>query len=403
VLDVLWVTPIPPDRRGGGGHVRQAYLFLALASQARVHLVCSQPVRDPAVREAAASVTDLDLPEPGDGGHSRWRRRARDLWLATLGREPQEVAGARSARRALTPLLAGRPADAVIVEYAGLAPLLRRLPAPGRRLLTLHNVGSVMAAQHAAVEPGRRQRWLYQRDARKWEAWQERTVAAYDRVVAVSEEDVAALGGPPERFAVVPNGVDANRYRVSDLPPGPRLVFTGALYTLPNRDGIIWFCQEVFPRVRAAHPEATLEVVGLRPWSDVAALDRIPGVRVIPDVDDVTPYLDRARVAVVPLRIGSGTRLKVLEAMASGRPVVGTSIGVEGLGARDGVHLMVADRPGDFAAAVDRLVRDDSAARPLVAAGRRLVEERFAWPGIAERFVAEVLALAGWPAREPDR
>jgi glycosyltransferase involved in cell wall biosynthesis len=399
VPDVLWITPIPPDRRGGGGHVRQAYLLLALAERARIHLICSQPVQDPAIRDAVASLTEFDLPEPGSGGRSRWARRARDLWLATLGRQPQEVAGARAVRKVLRPVLADLRADAAIVEYAALAPLGAALGQVRARVLTLHNVASVMAAQHAAVEPGRRQRWLYRRDAHKAAAWEGRVQRAFDKVVTVSEDDAAALGGPGARFAVVPNGVDVDRYRVTELPAGPRLVFTGALYTLPNRDGILWFCHEVFPLIKRERPDASLAVVGLRPWPDIRALGEMDGVSVIPDVDDTSAYLAEARVAVVPLRIGSGTRLKVLEAMSSGRPVVGTSIGVEGLGAVDGKHVSVADDPVAFAAAVLRLVSDDSLAGALVAEGRRLVEERFAWPRIQEQFVEELLRTAGGTAQ----
>lgn len=397
--DVLWITPIPPDRRGGGGHVRQAYLLLALAERARVHLVCSQRVEDPAIREAVASLTEFDLPEPGSSGQSRWVRRVRDLWLATLGRQPQEVASARAVRKVLGPVVADRQADTAIVEYAALAPLGAALSGVRARVLTLHNIASVMAGQHAAVEPGGRQRWLYRRDAKKAAVWERRIQRSFDKVVTVSAEDAAALGGPAARFAVVPNGVDVERYRVTDLPSGPRLVFTGALYTLPNRDGLVWFCNEVFPLIRRERPDATLDIVGLRPWPDVRALDKVDGVSVVPDVDDTGPYLAAARVAVVPLRIGSGTRLKVLEAMSCGRPVVGTSIGVEGLGAIDGQHLAIADDPTAFAAAVLRLFSDESLARALVSEGRRLVEERFAWPRIQQRFVEEVLRTAGGTAQ----
>ena len=397
--DVLWITPIPPDRSGGGGHVRQAYLLLALAERARVHLVCSQLVRDPAIREAVASLTEFDMPEPGGSNHSRWARRARDLWLATFGRQPQEVAGARAVRKVLGPAVAGRPVDVAIVEYAALAPLGRVLGHVRTRVLTLHNVASVMARQHAAVEPGRRQRWLYSRDAQKAAGWERRVQRAFDKVFTVSAEDAAALGGPSAHFTVVPNGVDLDRYRVTELPQGPRLVFTGALYTLPNRDGILWFCNDVFPIIKRERPDASLTIVGLRPWPDIQALDQLDGVSVIPDVDDTGPYLAAARVAVVPLRIGSGTRLKVLEAMSSGRPVVGTSIGVEGLGAIDGQHLAVADDPVAFAGAVLRLVADDSHAHALLSAGRRLVEECFAWPRIQQTFVEELLRTVGGTAQ----
>lgn len=356
-----------------------------------MHLVCSQVVSDPQIRAAVASLRELDLPEPGEVVPSRWARRVRDLWFATLGRQPREVVGGRAVRRKLAAALADASADVVLVEYAALAPLHTQLreTAP-RRLLTLHNVGSVMAAQHAAVEPGGRQRWMHVRDAAQWRRWEKEVVESYDTVITVSEDDRLALGAR-KNLCTIPNGVQLERFRTSELPTRPRLVFTGALYTLPNRDGIGWFCREVMPLVASLCPEATLEIVGLRPPPEVLALSDAPGVTVVADVADIAPHLEAARVAVVPLRIGSGTRLKALEAMAATRPIVGTTIGLGGLGLVDGVHVAMADRPEEMAQRVLRALTDDAWARSLVAAGRQFVEEHYGWVAIQERFIDVVL------------
>jgi glycosyltransferase involved in cell wall biosynthesis len=390
VIEVLWVTPVPPDRSGGGGHVRQAHLLAALAERARVRLVCSGAVGDPQVRSAAASVVELGVAERDFGQPGPWRRRAADLRLA-FGAVPREVAAFAPVARAMEAEVARAAAEVVVVEYAGLAPLVARRAAGQRWVLTMHNVLSVMSSQQAMAESGRRQRWLYSRDARSARRWERRMVSRYDRVIAVSAEDSSVLGGA----AVVPNGVDTVKFRPSPLPREPSVVFTGALYTGPNRDGIAWFCREVWPRVREAVPAATLAVVGARPPEDVRCLASQPGVSLHADVADTSPFLAAARVAVVPLRIGSGTRLKALEAMASGRPVVGTTIGLAGLGLVDGRHAAVADDPRDFAAAVCRALDDDAWALSLGAQGRRLAEACYDWRAIGRRFADVVLAAGG--------
>ncbi|HLI75647.1 MAG TPA: glycosyltransferase [Acidobacteriaceae bacterium] len=390
MTEVLWLTPVPPDRGGGGGHVRQAHLLAALAERSAVHLVCAGRVRDPAVRSAAASVVELGVEEVDWSRLPTWRRRAADVRLA-FGSVPREVAAFAPVARAMEAEVARAAAEVVVVEYAGLAPLVAHRRAGQRWVLTMHNVLSVMASQQAAAETGRRQRWLYSRDARIARRWERRLLPRYDRVIAVSGDDSSALGGSA---AVVPNGVDTAKFRPAALPPDPSVVFTGALYTGPNQDGIGWFCREVWPRVRDMVPGATLAVVGARPPDEVSRLASLSGVSVHADVEDTYPYIAAARVAVVPLRVGSGTRLKALEAMSCARPVVGTTVGLAGLGLVDGRHAAFADDPRGFAAAVRRALEDDTWAASLGAEGRRLVEARFDWQAIGRRF-ADVILDAG--------
>lgn len=390
-LDVTWVTPVPPGTAGGGGHIRQAHLLEALAAVARVHLVCSRRVTDPTVRAVVTSLVELDFPDPPRPPGPRWRRRLRDLWLATGSREPREVAEMAVVRDALAAEVARARPGVVLIEYAGLAGL-GAVPLTGghTRVLTLHNIGSVMAAQAAAVDTVRRRRWLWQREARTWDRWLRREVNRFDLVIAVSAVDARSV--PARRVAVVPNGVDTQRFRPTPLPAEPRMVFTGALYTAPNVDGVQWFCDRVLPLIRRRVPSATLTIAGLSPSAAVLALGRREGVVVLADVEDITAVVDGARVAVVPLRLGSGTRLKVLEAMAAGRPVVSTTIGAEGLDVTPGRHLRVADGEEDFAEAVVALLEADPGG--MTAAARRLVESTYAWPAVAETFLTALTAVA---------
>jgi glycosyltransferase involved in cell wall biosynthesis len=401
MLTVAWVSPFPPDHHGGGGQIRQAYLLDALAAHASIHLICPGPVTDPRVQAAVASVVAVPV-APGWRADHRWWRRAADLVAAVGSPSPIEVRAFGPVRRAIGPALAGLSADLVLVEFAGLAPLLprrRRVP----WVLTFHNLPSRMAAQQAAIMPHRRQRWLLRRDARTARAFEHRAASAFDAVVTCTAADAAALRGDEvgaaRRVMVVPNGTDIDRLHPSPLPAAARLVFTGALYTAPNTDAATWMAQKILPLIRAAEPAAQLAIVGAQPTAEVLALGRVPGVTVHADVADMAGFFREARVAVVPIRVGSGSRLKALEAMAAGRPVVGTSIGLEGLDLTAGQEVLVADDPEAFAAAVLRLLRDDSLAASLAHAGRTAVEARFAWPAIAAAYAASLVDLAAPSAR----
>jgi glycosyltransferase involved in cell wall biosynthesis len=390
VRRILWVTPIAPCfDAGGGGEIRQAHLLEALTERFQVDLLLTGQLADERIRSRMASVREIDVPAHVNP-RSQLRRRVRDIRWQIVERQPDEVARHRDTRRALARAIAEGPrADIVCVEYVSLAGLLpQQRPQPWT--LTLHNLTSEMARHNAALAPGRRQRAmlaLEESNSRRIEHW---AVDAYDLVVSPSPQDAALLG--PD-VAVVPNGVDLARFAPSPVPAEPRLVFTGALHTLPNREGIRWFCESVWPLILARIPDVRLDIVGSHPPAEVLALRDLPGVAVHPDVPDVVPFLVQARVAIVPLRIGSGSRLKVLEAMAAARPVLGTTIGVGGLEAGAERALLVADDPGQLAQAAVSVLRDQELAAGLAARGRALVEEGYAWEKIGQRYAERLEQL----------
>jgi glycosyltransferase involved in cell wall biosynthesis len=180
-------------------------------------------------------------------------------------------------------------------------------------------------------------------------------------------------------------------------------VFTGSMDWLPNEDAMVYFCHDILPRIAAAVPDVTLSIVGRAPTARVRGLARDGAVEVTGRVDDVRPSLQAATVVIVPLRIGGGTRLKIFEAMAAGRAVVSTTVGAEGLEARPGRDLLVADGADAFADAVVALLRDPAARRQAVAdAGQRLVRERCDWSAVAgalEQAVVETTFLPREAAR----
>ena len=207
-----------------------------------------------------------------------------------------------------------------------------------------------------------------------------------DQVVAVSEADKAALQRlvPGLEVTVVPNGVDVGYYTSADIQPLPlaprSLIFTGKMDFRPNVDAVLWFCQEVLPLVRRRMPDVRFYIVGQSPHRRVLRLADDPAVTVTGYVDDVRPYIAGACVYVIPLRIGGGTRLKVLEAMALGKPIVSTSLGCEGFeGLVPGRELCLAETPEEFAQRVIELLSDASRRENLGQAARRFVEEQYDW------------------------
>jgi glycosyltransferase involved in cell wall biosynthesis len=204
-----------------------------------------------------------------------------------------------------------------------------------------------------------------------------------------------------ERVAVVPNGVDLEAYTGNFGPPAPgTLVYTGALTYSANLDAMEFFLCQVFPLVKAQQPDVRLRITGRH---EGVRLDRLPlgsGAELTGYVEDIRPVVAQSWVCVVPLRQGGGTRLKILEAMALGTPVVSTSKGAEGIGITPGEDILIADEPAEFAAAVLRLLSDRKLRDRLVSNGRRLVQARYGWDRIGEtlgRFLDQVVQDKRYP------
>ncbi|MBI1389415.1 MAG: glycosyltransferase [bacterium] len=204
----------------------------------------------------------------------------------------------------------------------------------------------------------------------------------FDRILTISPDDRDALLKLSPHLDIEHQrpGVDLETYPCVDEEAGPpTVVFTGTMSYYPNADGVRVFLRDEWPRVRARMSDAECWIVGAGPPDDIAARDGRNGVHVTGRVDDISVYLKRAHVYIVPLRVGGGIRLKILEAMASGRAVVSTAVGSEGLDLRDGEHLRTAELHGGFADAVADLLKNESDRRRLREAARARIEDRYDW------------------------
>jgi glycosyltransferase involved in cell wall biosynthesis len=400
---VLFLTPQLPFPNDKGTRIRNLGLIKELA---RRHDVAVLTLGDPTDRlaiEALAQicrvVAVLPIPE-----RRAWRRAlsAPTDPCPDLARRLES----KAYRAALSDVL-NEDWDIVQVEALEMAPHWRTA-ARARSLppvvLDAHNCEWILQQRMSRTDLQNR-RWIggtYSAlQAAKLRRYEGAAVASADAVVAVSEPDALALrrAGTPRRLIVVPNGVDTAALPLRDGDgDGATVLFTGTMDYRPNVDAVVWFVEVVWPLLRARVPAARFEIVGRAPTAAVRALGAVAGVDVVGAVPAVEPHFRQAGAYVAPLRIGGGSRLKLLEAFAYGAPVVTTSLGAEGIDLVPGRDAIVADTPEGFAGAVGVLLRDATRRRELALSARRLVEGRYDWCALVpplERLYHELVLARG--------
>lgn len=223
-------------------------------------------------------------------------------------------------------------------------------------------------------------------------------IACFDACTVVSEVEkhwLVAIGVDPDRLALIPNGVDLGWYSgVEPVPQPDTLIFNGALTYFANYRAMAYFLERIYPLIRAECPQVRLAITGRTEGVDIAALRTDKSVTFTGYVPDIRPLVAGSSVCVVPLLEGGGTRLKILEAMALGTPVVATSKGAEGLEAIHGEHILIADDPAEFARHTLALLRDAALRARLAAQARAFVQARYDWEPIGRRFTALVEQVA---------
>lgn len=310
------------------------------------------------------------------------------------------VFDSRSVRERVRSLVEGHDLDLVVLEYAELGHLASTVPRAVPVVLVEHDIHFRSLERRNALDFGNRFDGVGGGgDALRFRDYELETCRRVDQIHVMSEADrsflARELGTDGGRIRVVPNGVDTERYRPAE-PPSARsrdVLFVGSFPHLPNQDALEFFLAEAWPEIRRRRPGTRLTVAGARPPAWVLALDPADGIDAIGEVDDLLPLYRSHRVLVAPIRAGSGTRLKILEALACGLPVVSTPLGAEGLDLDDGVHLALAAEPSDLVAATLRCLDDPFRADSMAHEGRRRVEELYDWKVIAERAARDLLGL----------
>lgn len=392
-MKVAFVTAYPPYPLNTGGRIRTFHLLRRISEVHDLTLVTA--VANPE-DEAALDALKVSIPSitirttrvpPRHGVFRRGLGAARSL----TGPLPYTWAAYahHQFRANLRAALDERTFDVVHCDHTHIAHTLFDLPTPPR-VLNAHNIESVIVRRVAEHEPSPWKRRLIEWQYAKTLRAETDAHRLFDRSVVVSEVDRTALQRliPGAAISVVPNGVDVDDpVRTLSGSESNAMVFVGTMDWLPNVDAVTFFVRDVFRRIKQHVPSAEFWIVGRNPSAAVIRQQVEAGVRVVGTVDDVRPFIARAGLVVVPLRIGGGTRLKILEAWAMSKPVLSTTIGAEGLAAIDGTNIALADTPEELAArAVSLMTHPEEAAR-LGEAGRQVVEQHFTWTHVADRLL----------------
>jgi polysaccharide biosynthesis protein PslH len=400
VLFLSQIVPYPPH---GGVLQRGYHIVRELGREARVHLLAfvhPDVLQTPAaIEESRAALSGFceaveyfPLWPKKSAAH-----KMTALAMAALSPQPFSLVAHRSSafRRRVASLLEAGGFDLVHVDTIALSPFVDGVRRPAA-VLTHHNIESMLMARRSEVEAGTAARRYLAREAAKLADYEAAIAPSYDLNLFMSAHDAETFASrvPQVRSAVVPNGVDTDYFTPAPDRETPALVYTGGMNMFANRDAVMFFFEQIWPQVTARVPHVRFFAVGQDPPPELKAIAAAdPRVVVTGYVDDIRPYVAQAAVYVVPLRVGGGTRLKVLDAMASGKAMVSTSIGCEGIEVTPGRHLITADTPAAFADAIVSLLDDEGRRRELGAAARALVEARYAWRHIG-RSLRDAYALA---------
>ena len=387
--DLLFISHCMPWPLNKGEKIRAWNIIQHLQRNFRVHLGCV--VKDPADMEHVERLRSV-CASVGAFAIDKRRQTVGALLRARPGRPLMpDFYFDRALQRWVDESFAKLAVDMTYIYTVAMAPYVPQ-PARGHYVLDAIDVDSEKWAEYAAKSRFP-MRAVWAREARALLAYERRAAALCERTFFVSEPEAARFRAlAPEvadRIAAIELGVDLAYFSPESAhpwpfgAPGPCLVFTGNMDYWPNADAVIWFAHEVMPLLRAQTPGLRFWIVGANPVRAVTALAAIPGVHVTGRVSDVRPYVSHAAAVVCPLRIARGVQTKVLEGLAMGKPVIASSPAFEGVRARPGIDLLVADGAVAFKAAVATVLRGE---RPdLSPAARQTMETNYAWPAVLAR------------------
>jgi glycosyltransferase involved in cell wall biosynthesis len=392
-LNVAVVDEELPYPLNSGKRIRTLNLLKRLASRHHITYICRRNADADEARDAEAHLREcgiepvvVDRPVPRKSGLGFYARLAANLFSPL----PYSVASHTSAalRRAIREHALRNNVDVWHCEWTPYAEALRVVP-DGRRLVVAHNVESLIWQRYHETEKHPVKRWYIRGQWRKFDRFERWALASADCAVAVSPEDASRMRTDfrVRHVTVVDNGVDTSYFRPTGASRvAGQILFLGSLDWRPNLDAVRLLLDRIFPEVRARERAARLCIVGRNPpeWLRRETALR-PGVELQANPADVRPFLQGSAVMAVPLRIGGGSRLKILEALACGLHVVSTRVGAEGLSLIPDRHLDVVEEPNAMTQALVNCLREPARCEAIVEQGRRVVAERYDWSVLAEK------------------
>lgn len=386
-MRLLYLSPWFPFPLDTGSRTRVYYLLKMLAERHRVTILSLEPQGwAPAQVEAISPFCERAQVIPRDPFRRDWLRTAtRFFSISPIVADPYP-----EMLRLVSALHADQPFDVVVAGTVIMAPYALALSGV-TRILEEHNSGSRWMYERYQTQTAPLQRFRCWLSWRKSMYYESRLFPRFNLVTMVSEEDATASrallaeGNPP--VTVLPNGVDCAKWRHGLAETHPdTLIFSGALTYQANYEAMDWFLAEVYPLIKEQRPTVRLRITGQSKGLNIANLALDETVTLTGFVEDIRTEIARAAISIVPIRSGGGTRLKILEAMALGTPVISTTKGAEGIDARHGEHLLLADDAETFTNSTLELLQNPGLRQHLAINARRLVEDHYDWQAIGARF-----------------
>jgi sugar transferase (PEP-CTERM/EpsH1 system associated) len=408
-LKILWVKAgglFPPDT---GGKIRSYQILKALARRHHVSVFTFYGAMPSDLHNQLehqfARVVCLPLEVPAARSLQEVLAYGRNVFSAL----PYTVSKfcRPAVAKSLRNIVCEDKPDVIVCDFVFAAGVIPWGAGPPKVLFT-HNVEALIWKRHYQVAHNPLWKAVSWWEFRTMERFERNCINWSDHVLTVSDHDRAIFSRTtnPSRITVIPTGVDIDYYRPrADLEKPNTLVFTGSMDWMPNEDGMVFFIRQIWPQILEQVPDASVSIVGRCPSDALLELAaRQQKISVTGRVEDIRPHVHHGSVYIVPLRIGSGTRLKIFEAMAMGKAVVSTTIGAEGLPVQPGRDIVLADGAEPFASAVVALLQDPIRRVELGRAARNLVEEKHSWDSVVKPFeeVLEKLTGLGVSAKHPD-
>jgi glycosyltransferase involved in cell wall biosynthesis len=387
-MKILWVSPFflhPTDR---GGQIRTLGTLKELHKRHEIHFAAlNNPANTEGPRrsvEYSSKHIAIDHVAPSRNSAGMIPQLVGSL----LSPVPLAVSRYASAKLkdAIRDLIAKEKYDSIVCDFLASAP---NPPDLGQCVLFQHNVETTIWQRHVEQAGSFARKQFFALQSSKMEAYERKVCRESKFVIAVSDIDAKRM---KQMFGIdhvraVPTGVDIDYFKPQPTAPAGDIVFSGSMDWLPNIDAMEHFLLETLPLIQKVRPATTVVIAGRSPDARVLkAAEGKPGVSVTGSVPDMRPYMWGAKLSIVPIRIGGGTRLKIYECMAAGLPIVSTTVGAEGLAYTAGKDILIADSPADFAAECLRLLTDEDARQAVAANALHLVESRFSWAAVTTDF-----------------
>ena len=389
-MKILFLSPTVPFPLTDGGRIRVFNLLKQIAVKNEVTLLALETQTTDA--DGVAELRQLGIQvHLVPNAPTLPRVSFGTLVKAFLKRQPITVAryDIPAYRQKFRELIAIQTFDLVHYEMFHIAQFHTETHLPG--VLSQQNVDSAIWRRLCSETTNPLYKFAYWTQQLAFQRYERVLSPKFDAVTCTSDIDAAVFQQhcTENAIEIIPNGVDITHYRPDFTTEAPaHLIYIGSMDWYPNEDAVAFFADEVFPRIQEKVPDVAFSIVGGNPSARVQKLAERDGIIVTGRVPEIKPYFAEATVFVVPLRIGSGTRLKILEALAMGKAIVSTTVGAEGLDLKDGAEIFIADEPTAFADAVTRLLTDAQLRRRIGENGRSRVEQDYDWRSIGEKLHA---------------